>query len=263
MTKAGFEDSIAKAVGETAAVEGKEIPTPLRHIEVLERSQAAEEVRAAFRTAQWRADRRREARMIKALVAIVSLGMILAALLAVPFASGQQEFILSPKPSTAGIATVMDYSGTNLIYLGKAPSPTPWTHAFSVATCATTSIYWPHCSQMTNIVDAADTATVTAASHGMRIGDRVCVTGATDADLNVCAVVLTTADANTWTMASSSVTDATYTTGVIITTRAPRTTEALWTIFKYTYDGSNNLTGIFKSGAQAIWANRATTVVYY
>lgn len=234
----------------------------MSHLAVVERARVAEEVRATFRTAQWRADRRRESRMIKALVAIVSLGVILVALLAVPFANAQQETILSPKPSTAGIATVMDYSGTSMIYMGKAPSPTPWTHAFSVATCATTSVYWPHCSQMTNIVDSSNTGTVAAASHGLKVGDRITVAGGTDTDLNTSYQVATVVDANSFTITTASVTDATYTTGLIITTRAPRSTEAIWKIQKFVYDGSSNLISILTSGAQATWSTR-TTAIYY
>lgn len=167
---------------------------------------------------------------------------------------GQQEVVLSPRPSTAHAVTVMAYSGTNLTYLGKAKTPTASTHTARVAGCTGLG---STCSAMTNIVDAANTATVTWASHGLRAGNSITVAGASDADLNGTYIIATVADANTFTFTSANVTDATYTTGVTISTRAPRETDPIWTVQQMLYDGSNNLVSI-QQAVNIAWSARAT-----
>lgn len=180
-----------------------------------------------------------------------------------PLLAQTVDTTLTGGPPRTAFTAVLDYDGSNnLIYAGVAQTPAPYQHRFSVATCSGS-----YCTQMTNIVDSSNTGTVTAASHGLRVGNEVCVTGGSDTDLNACYIVQTVADANTFTITTASVTDATYTTGLVLTTRAPRTTAALWTITKLTYDGSNNLTAKLVSPANQIWANRAvstgTTKIIY
>ena len=168
------------------------------------------------------------------------------------------DVIISPAAPKQSVAIVIDNdANANAEYIGKALSPTSYTHRFSVATCGTS-----YCSALTNLIDGTNTGTVTAANHGLRIGNEVCVTGGTDTDLNACYYVQTVADANTFTITTASVTDATYTTGLVITTRAPRTTDPIWTITKNTFElisSAYYLTDVATSKPNSIWANRAVT----
>lgn len=152
--------------------------------------------------------------------------------------------------------TLMDYSGTNLIYTGKAATPTVYTTTYRVAGCTGAAA---HCMAMTNIIDSSNTSTVTATAHGLAVGNEVCVTGGTDTDLNACYYVQTVADANTYTITTSAVTDATYTTGIVVTTRAPLNVDPIWFIQLITYDGSGNLIRTQTSAPNSIWINRAVT----
>ena len=91
-------------------------------------------------------------------------------------------------------------------------------------------------STLTSIVDSSNTATVTTPSaHGLAVGNAVTIAGASDADLNKTFYVQTVGSTTTFTITTDSVTDATYTTGLSLSTRAPRTTAAIWTIQKYSY----------------------------
>lgn len=204
-------------------------------------------------------NKRFEKWFLRAVISLASLYLLQAF---VQLGLGQQEVILSPRPSGAIVSVRLEYSGGNLVYVGKAPAPTTYTHTFSVATCTAASATWPNCTQMTNIVDSSNTATATIASHGLKVGDRITVAGASDADLNGTYVVATVADANTLTFTSANTTDSTYSTGITITTRAPRGGAPLWSIQSYKYDGSNNLVGVFTSGANAVWDSRTTTTYY-
>jgi len=98
-------------------------------------------------------------------------------------------------------------------------------------------------STLTNIVDAANLATVTAPAHGLSVGNAVTVSGATvDSDLNGTYYVLTIVSADVFTFVSASVSDATYTEATLtVTTTAPRTSARQWSIQKLSYDGSNNV----------------------
>ena len=96
-------------------------------------------------------------------------------------------------------------------------------------------------STLTNIVDAATTATATTASaHGLTTGATVVITGATeDTDLNG-TYTITVTGATTFTFTSASVTDATYTESTLVVTyTGPRDTVALWAIQRLFY--STNL----------------------
>lgn len=115
-------------------------------------------------------------------------------------------------------------------------------------------------SNLTNIVDSSNTGTVTAANHGLAVGNLVTITGATtDTDLNGTYYVQTVADANTFTITTASVTDATYTdAAMVISTNAPRNTAAIWTILKFSYSGSSPVRSQ-SSRPNSICANRAVT----
>ncbi len=87
---------------------------------------------------------------------------------------------------------------------GLAPSWGPLLKACAFTETVTTASI--------SITRSGSTATVTEASHGRAVSDVVKVSGATQSEYNVNAIVLTTPDANTWTYAVSG-TPATPATG--------------------------------------------------
>ncbi len=102
-------------------------------------------------------------------------------------------------------------------------------------------------STLTSIVVLTNVGTVTTASaHGLYIGARVVITGATvDTDLNATYTVATVGSSTTYTIATSSVANATYTdAGLVITTTYPLTTAPVWAIQVLTY-ATTTLTGSF------------------
>lgn len=106
-------------------------------------------------------------------------------------------------------------------------------------------------STLTSIVVLTNVGTATTSTaHGLYVGARVTITGATvDADLNGTFTLLTVPSTTTYTFATVAVADATYNEAtLVVTTRYPLTTNPLWAIQVFTYDASNNLTGSF-------WAN--------
>jgi uridine phosphorylase len=125
-------------------------------------------------------------------------------------------------------------AGGNLEYVCSAASEgygaTSWTRA------ATT---------LTNIVDAANTATVTtSAAHGLTVGATVVIAGATvDTDLNGTYTVATVPLATTFTVTTANVTDATYTDATLsVGYNGPRTTAGIWSIERFYYDANGNMT---------------------
>lgn len=155
-------------------------------------------------------------------------------------------------PPPVAYTDLYDYSGANLIYVCKARSVQP---NYTATIAATT---------LTDIVDSGTTGTVTWPNHGLAVGNRVTVAGATvDTDLNGTYYVQTVADANTFTITTASVTDATYTDATLtISTTAPRNVAAIWSIEKLTYSGSNLVSRQWANGNPTmvnICANRATS----
>ena len=189
---------------------------------------------------------------MRTIITLVSFCLIAAA------QSG--DVTISPLPPRIQAVTVLDYDGSgNLIYRGTAQTPTTYASTLQRATCASS-----HCQTFTNIVVLTNTGTVTATSHGLLVGNEVTISGATvDTDLNGTYYVQTVADANTFTITTASVADATYTEStLVISTRAPKTNDPLWTIQKisYTTVGASDLVSrIQSSSGNQIWANRATT----
>lgn len=109
-------------------------------------------------------------------------------------------------------------------------------------------------SSLTSIADSSNTATVTTASaHGLYIGARVTISGATvDTDLNGTYTVVTVPTTTTYTITTANVTDATYTEAtLVVATNNPLTTAAVWAIQILTYNASNYLTGSFFANAGA------------
>ncbi len=108
-------------------------------------------------------------------------------------------------------------------------------------------------SSLTSIAVSTNVGTVTtAAAHGLYIGARVTISGATvDTDLNGTYIVATVPTDETYTIATASVADATYTEStLVITTTWPLTTLARWAINVFTYSGTT-FTGTY-------WANSST-----
>lgn len=100
-------------------------------------------------------------------------------------------------------------------------------------------------STLTSIGVATNVGTVTTASaHGLYIGARVTITGATvQTGLNATYVVKTTASATTYTIATVGVADGTYTEStLVVTTTFPLATSPKWAIMVLVYNGSNLLT---------------------
>jgi hypothetical protein len=117
-------------------------------------------------------------------------------------------------------------------------------------------------STLTNIVVSTNTATMTAPNHGLQVGNRIVVSGATvDIDLNGTYLVLTTADANTLTFTTASVANATYNESTLaVTTRSVRSSAAIWLVMRISYVSSNPVR-IQWSDQFQICDNRAT--LYY
>lgn len=146
--------------------------------------------------------------------------------------------------------TLLAYDGSdNLEYIGVARKDSKSDQIFSINN-----------AKLTNCIDSSNTLTcTTAAAHGINISNRVCFTGAADSDLNACFYVQTVGSTTTFTVTTASVTDTTYSAaGFQFTTRAPRTTEAIWTITKLSYSGTN-LVRKQQSPPGSIWDNRSTT----
>lgn len=184
--------------------------------------------------------------MKKLLLFVITLAFVLAA---------QEGAVVNPTigPPPVGYTALNDFSVANLIY-----------------TCTARSVQQPYVASvaagtMTNIVVLVNTGTVTWNNHGLAVGNRVTVAGTVvDLDLNADYYVQTVADANTFTITTSGVTGAptTYTTGLTITTTAPRNTAAIWSIQKFTYSGANPVATQWANGSPAltsICANRSTT----
>lgn len=162
-----------------------------------------------------------------------------------------QTVTLTSGPPAQGITALNYYDGSNnLIYRCQAVSRQA-TYTWSVA--ATT---------LTSIVDSSNTSTVTtAAAHGLQVGNQVTVAGASASALNRSYAIATVPNTTTFTITTSGVADATYTTGVSVTTTAPRSTVAIWSIRAYLYSGANITAEQWANGSTAmnqICDNRAS-----
>lgn len=106
-------------------------------------------------------------------------------------------------------------------------------------------------STITSITDSSNTATIVIPNHGLRPNNGITISGATvDSDLNGTYSVVAVSDANTFTITTASVTDAAYTEStLVITTTAPRTNQAIWSISKFTYNGTNFVIKQWAGGA--------------
>lgn len=97
-------------------------------------------------------------------------------------------------------------------------------------------------STLTSIVVSTNTATATTSTnHGLAVGNRVSVRGATvDTDLNGDYIVATVPSATTFTFTTANVANATYTDAtMILYTTAPRSSAAIWSIWQKYYTSTN------------------------
>jgi hypothetical protein len=95
---------------------------------------------------------------------------------------------------------------------------------------------------ITNIVDSANTSTVTfSAAHGLLVGNRITISGATvDTDLNGTYLVATVGATTTLTITTASVSDATYTEATLaIATTAARTSSPIWSVQRFFYTSTD------------------------
>lgn len=162
-------------------------------------------------------------------------------------------------PPPSAWTTLNFYDGSNnLVYICTASarqSITTWARSSQTALA------------MTSIAVSSNTATATIPSgHGLAIGNYITVSGATvDTDLNG-TYKLTSVTTTTLVFTTASVANATYTESTLrFSTNAPRSSQGIWDIQYFQYDGSNNLVAIQralgKTGLTSICDNR-TTIVY-
>lgn len=130
-----------------------------------------------------------------------------------------------------GVTTLNFYDGNgNLIYVCKSPSGERVPYVFSVAA-----------GNLTNIVVSGGMATVTTpANHGLQVGNLVTVSGSATSALNGAVIIVTVPSATTFTFATAAA-PATY-TDASASTIAPRSSAAMWSIAKQTFNGTNQLT---------------------
>lgn len=132
-----------------------------------------------------------------------------------------------------GLSSFNEYDGSgNLIYRCSAKS-------------VQTSFSWRRSNtSLTSIAVSSGTGTVTTSTaHGLQVGNSVTVAGSIVGNLNAAYKVATVGSTTTFTIATSGVPDATYNNAdLTVSTTAPRTSAAQWSIRKYTYSGTNLIT---------------------
>jgi hypothetical protein len=118
----------------------------------------------------------------------------------------------------------------NPLYIGYArssqPLPTKWLVSDSL---------------LTSIVVLTNVGTVNKTAHGLEVGQRVKIAGATvDTDLNGSYIVATVPGVNSFTVPTVSVANDTYIESTLeVSTSAPLTNDIVWSIEKRTYSGAN------------------------
>ncbi len=158
-------------------------------------------------------------------------------------------------PPPDAYTSLLFYDGSNnLQYVCKAKAQQP-SFAWTVAD-----------TTLTSIVVLTNTGTVTTSTaHGLAVGNLVTVSGATvDTDLNGTYFIQTVGSTTTFTITTSAVSNATYTDATLsLATTAPRSTVAIWDMFKFTYTNTTYLAVIQKAkgaaGLNSICGNKAVT----
>lgn len=126
-----------------------------------------------------------------------------------------------------GYTDLFFYSGSDIQYACRARSQQP-TATFGVSAST------PYV--LTSIVVLTNVGTVTTVSdNGLKVNDRIIVTGGSDTDLNTTYAVATVTNAKVFTIVTSAVSNGIYNSaGVQFTTTAPRTSMPIWSIQKFT-----------------------------
>lgn len=165
---------------------------------------------------------------------MISLMITLFLVAMAAFAQGP-TVTLSGGNSAQAFTSSNTFSGTNLTFRCKAKA-----NAVAEET-------WAISGTLTSIAVSTNVGTVTTTvAHGLRVGNKITVSGVLvgdDLDLNGIYIIQTVGAATTFTIATVDVSDGTYNTaGTQFVSSDPRTSSAIWSIQKFTYDGSNNLT---------------------
>lgn len=139
--------------------------------------------------------------------------------------------------------------GSNVEYLCYADSP----NATSIFAVTASGSVQPNTTiaiaNITSIVVSTNTATLTTTqAHGLRVGARITVSGATvDTDLNGAYTVATVGSGTTLTFTTASVANATYNEAtLLVRTNAPRSNSKVWSIQRNFYTST--------SFDRAVWA---------
>ncbi len=167
---------------------------------------------------------------------------LLLFLLAIPlFAQDGALVNQNPLAPSFGAQKLLYYSGSNLTYVCAAKSAqlNPSTITVSAASNASPASFTATAHGLGDYATFGATSTPT-----------VCITGYTGnwTALNGCFTVTTTS-ANAFTIAVDSSAFGAVTGTPVFTTLAPRWNQAVWSILKLVYDGSNNL--VFQGWAAA------------
>jgi len=159
--------------------------------------------------------------------------LITAALLAT--ASFAQNCSMAAPMNSTACTQIMAYDGSNnLTYACRARSVQPSPSVLSISAGSN-----------------ASPVSLTITGHGFNTNQLplVTISGGTG---NWAAVngtwTATITGANTLTIPVNSGAFGAVTGTLILTTYAPRTTQSVWSVAKYSYDGSNNLTNVFYVG---------------
>ncbi len=158
---------------------------------------------------------------------------VLLALAGLAFAQDGQPVNPTQGPPIVSYSLILKYSGASVIATCQARSQQP---------LATFSVSGATPFVLTSIAVATNVGTATTVSdHGLNIGDKVVVSGATvDPDLNATYAIVTVPTTKTFTITTVAVSDGTYLNAALqFATNSPRTTQPIWAITKFTLSGSN------------------------
>lgn len=174
---------------------------------------------------------------------------------------------ISKEPANQAVTTFtyLDAS-SNPQYICKALSSQP-TYVWAVTATASTQ------GSLTSIVVSSNTGTVTVGAHGFdnprSVGSVVWVSGSTTSALNGAYIIQSVTSGTVFTITTSGVSDGTYNNAALtLSSNAPQTTLARWSVERFTYSSSvatadqwasNIATGQGGSTAKSyICANRAS-----
>lgn len=161
---------------------------------------------------------------------------LLLCLLAVcpAFCQDGSEVNLSQSPPRLGITRVLSYD----------------TNGYLRYTCITPSLRYS-ASTLTGatIVANGSSATITLASHGLRVGNPITITGSSVMGLSGTYAIATVPSTSTFTITTTaSGTDS----GGVVTTVAPRSSQGIWSIQRTVSDSTGKLLSVD-------WANGRPT----